>query len=239
MIRAACAAVSLSIAGAACAQLSGSVALVSDYRYRGSTLSDEKPAAQASIAYDHESGGYGGVFASTVSVPNPGRNNLQTIAFAGYARQLRPGVNWDAGAAFTAFSGASEYRYAEIFCGLASDKLSAKVYYAPNYFGQGARAFYAEFNAALPLRDRLRLVAHVGGLHARNPGSGYAPSNYGASNDAASNTNRLDFRTGAALEVHNTHIELAWVAATAAGAAYPVGYVGDRNAVVLSVLHAF
>jgi uncharacterized protein (TIGR02001 family) len=44
----------------------GGLAAVSDYRFRGVSLSDRKPALQADLTVSHNSGAYGGVFASTI-----------------------------------------------------------------------------------------------------------------------------------------------------------------------------
>src|SRR5215470_11326006 len=53
-----------SLPGAAHAQISASVAAVSDYRFRGISQSDRKPALQGSVAYDHPSGLFAGLFVS-------------------------------------------------------------------------------------------------------------------------------------------------------------------------------
>src|SRR5438552_816935 len=53
-------------AGSAAAQLSGTLSGVSDYRYRGNTLTHRLPAAQAGVAYDNPHGWYAGAFGSTV-----------------------------------------------------------------------------------------------------------------------------------------------------------------------------
>ena len=66
MLRGAVALWTLLCASEACAQVSGSVTLVSDYRYRGISLSDGRPTAQLSVAYDRPDGWYMGAFASRV-----------------------------------------------------------------------------------------------------------------------------------------------------------------------------
>src|SRR6266508_589758 len=58
-------------ASVAAAQISGTVNLVSDYRYRGTSLSDDKPAAQLGLTYDDASGWYAGLSASTVRYAEP------------------------------------------------------------------------------------------------------------------------------------------------------------------------
>src|SRR5574338_1631076 len=88
---------SLSLAGGAWAQLSGSLGIVSDYRYRGVSLSDGKPAAQFGVAYDGAGGWYAGAFASTADFGRPARADVQWLPYAGYADSLFPGLAWDVG----------------------------------------------------------------------------------------------------------------------------------------------
>ena len=53
-------------AGACRAQVAGSVGVVSDYRYRGMSLSDGRPAVQLSIDRDFAAGTYAGLMLSSV-----------------------------------------------------------------------------------------------------------------------------------------------------------------------------
>lgn len=46
--------------------VSGAAGVVSDYRYRGYSLSDGRPAAQAGLTASHSSGVYGDVYVSTI-----------------------------------------------------------------------------------------------------------------------------------------------------------------------------
>lgn len=46
--------------------VTGTVGVVSDYRYRGYSLSDERPAAQGGLTASHTSGVYGDIFVSTI-----------------------------------------------------------------------------------------------------------------------------------------------------------------------------
>lgn len=58
--------VSENTAQASSVSAEGGVAAVSDYRFRGLSLSDRKPAVQADLTVSHKNGAYGGVFASTI-----------------------------------------------------------------------------------------------------------------------------------------------------------------------------
>ena len=56
----------------------------------------------------------------------------------------------------------SELNYGEVFLGVATDSVSARVYYSPRYFGESSSAVYGEINATQPLTERIRLHLHVG-----------------------------------------------------------------------------
>jgi uncharacterized protein (TIGR02001 family) len=59
-------AMSADLAHASSVTAEGGLAAVSDYRFRGSSLSDRKPALQADLTVSHKSGAYASVFASTI-----------------------------------------------------------------------------------------------------------------------------------------------------------------------------
>jgi uncharacterized protein (TIGR02001 family) len=151
-------------AGGVHAQVSGNVTWTSDYRFRGVSLSDDAPALQVSLAYDGSGGWYAGAFASSVRRPLGVDASAQLVTYAGYARRIRPGLSWEVGTEYVMLLGASEYDYPEFYIGLASERLSGRLYYAPRYFNEGAPVVYAEINGTQPLSRRLRLLGHVGGL---------------------------------------------------------------------------
>jgi uncharacterized protein (TIGR02001 family) len=194
----------------ASAQVSGSLSLVSDYRFRGESLSDEQPAAQLSVAYDHPSGWYAGAFGSTIQLANQSNRNLQVLSYAGYARRAASGLSWELGADYSVFSGLSDYDYAEVYSGIASDNVSGRIYYAPDYFGQGAGTVYAELNGARRFQNRLRLLGHIGVLR---------HSSANAATDG-SDRSRFDVQTGVGIDLNKASIQLAWVATRNTNTAY-------------------
>ena len=82
--------------------VSGSVALVSDYRFRGVSQSDKGMAIQGGITATHESGAYVGTWASNLAGWGQfGGANMELDLFAGYAIPLG-GATLDVGRADTA-----------------------------------------------------------------------------------------------------------------------------------------
>lgn len=152
-------------APAASAQASGSVSLTSELSVRGMSLSDRRAAPQVSLSYDGEQGWYGGAVAAPQVRLGERDNATELIAYAGYVRRMASGLSWEAGASSTTFQHASDYNYREIYIGLASDRVSGRLYLAPAYYGYGGRVAYAELNSFMALRERLKLIVHAGLLH--------------------------------------------------------------------------
>jgi uncharacterized protein (TIGR02001 family) len=211
------------------AQISGTASIVSDYRYRGITLSDQKPAAQIGLAYDSPLGWYAGAFGSTVRLAPPAGPGAQAMAFAGYAARLPAGISIDVGGDYSAFTGAAGYKYGELYVGVARENLSARIYYSDRYFGQRVNAWYGELNAAQPLIDRVRLLAHVGFLNTHS----YYP--YGPQ----VNQHVVDGRIGIGADVDLFHVELAWVGISTSYVAYGITGSSSPNTVVLTISRQF
>lgn len=85
------------------ADWSGEAGLVSDYRYRGLSLSDRKPAFQASLAVDTEAGFHGELWTSTIK--GGGTGNIEVDASAGYTASLSETVTLDCSATYYAYPG--------------------------------------------------------------------------------------------------------------------------------------
>lgn len=81
--------------------ISGSVGLVSDYRFRGFSQTNQNAAIQGGITVTHDSGFYAGTWGSNVDFPNldiAGNGATAEIDFfGGYATELAPGVTVDVG----------------------------------------------------------------------------------------------------------------------------------------------
>lgn len=215
------------------AQVSGSVALVSDYRFRGVSLSDRGPAVQVSLAYDRSDGWYVGAFASSVRFGDAQQTRAQLLSYAGYAWRLRGDLNAEAGVNYSAFfGGASGYDYPEVYVGLTTDRLCGRLYYAPRYFGEDTPVVYAEFNLAQLLSEHVRLLAHLGGLRR------------GASEetDGGLERYRLDARLGLGTTLRDFDLQVLWVNSDGESGQYP-SYPACRGCVrsawILSVSHSW
>ena len=217
------------IAANVSAQVSGSLTLVSDYRFRGVSLSHDKPAAQLGAVYDDARGWYAGAFASNVQFAYPSSRELQTITFLGYVRRFPSGLSADVGADYSAFTGPGGYSYPEVYWGIAYENLSGRLYYAPRYFAHGSDAIYGEVNGSQPLLDRVRLLVHAGVLRnsSENIYTGSAVHHV------------FDARVGVGVDFDQFSVQLSWVGSSSANAVYAVTGTRGRNAAVLSLSRSF
>jgi len=210
------------------AQVSGSVSAVSNYRYRGVTLSHNDPAAQAALVYDDSRGFYAGAFASTVRIGQPISNEVQGIFFAGYARTTSFGATFEAGAVYSGFTGTTSYAYPEVLVGATYERISARLHYSPNYYGRGSQAIYGELDASHRWVDHVQLVAHVGVLQTN------ARDIYGSTVDPI-----YDGRVGVLFDFDRFNIQLSWVGISESYAGYGLTRVQSKNGVVASVSWLF
>ena len=211
--------------GAVFSQTGGSIALISDYRYRGVSLSDEQPTLRLSIAHDGPGGWYGGASLAGVSL-DPPRRQLQVLGYLGHAGRLSDHLGWEAGAIAVHFSADSQFDYHEWFTGLQGDRWSMRLHYAPDYFGSGARTAYGELNVGLPLSRFTRAAAHVGALMQ----VGGAP--------AEAERVHLDTSLGLAIARNAWDVRLDWITGSRSGV-YPVAYGRAHGVVVLSASLAY
>lgn len=91
--------------------LSASIEMVSDYRFRGVSLSNRKPALQAGAEYTHSSGLFGGVWGS--SVAENGGADVEVDAYIGYGGSAA-GLTYTVAASRYMYPGATGLAYLEL-----------------------------------------------------------------------------------------------------------------------------
>ncbi len=200
------------------AQISASVSAMSDYRYRGISLSGGQAAYSVAANFDTAWGGYAGASLATARMRYT-RVDAQAMVYAGYARRLGESASWDAGVSDTRYHGSSRYNYRELYLGVSGPRLNARIYTAAHYFGVGRRSVYAEVNGSHPLSDSVDLVGHVG---------------YLVKPEA-----RADLRIGINAAFDAWNVQLAWVATREQTPLYPALYTRRPRQGVLSVTRGF
>lgn len=146
------------------------ITLTSDYVYRGVSQSDEDPAVQGGFEFEHPSGFFAGVWASSVDFPNNRQRSrprdLEIDYYAGYGFGL--GAAWSASAQLTRYTypgddPAFDYDYSELSLSVQwSDRLAASAHLSDDLLGRSERATAWELSGRLPLTPRLDAAAGIG-----------------------------------------------------------------------------
>ncbi len=144
--------------------LVGEIELLSDYRYRGVSRSDEDPAARGALTLYHANGLYAGARATTLrgidSYRNRDLGDLQTDLYAGWRGQIGGGFELEAGGNYSLFAGGQGGSdYGELVAALSYQlgpaNLGGGLRYAPSQSGTGGRDMayiYSRAEVAIPFR---------------------------------------------------------------------------------------
>jgi len=224
-LRAALGAALLLVCCGVLAQTGGSIAFVSDYRYRGVSFSHDRPTFRLGVVHDAASGWYAGASLVDVSLDAPGRQ-LQWLGYAGLSGRLSQRLGWEAGVILVHFGADSQYDYHEWFGGVQGERWNMRLHLAPDYFGSRTRTAYAELNAGLPLSRFTRATAHVGALMRLGGASAEAERRH------------LDAGLGLAMARDAWDLQLELTTGGRSGV-YPVAYDRERGVLVLSASYAF
>jgi len=138
-------------------ELSAEINLLSDYRFRGVSRSDEDPALQAALTLGHRSGFYAGARGTTLDGLDGLRRrdlgDFELDLYAGYGRELGGGFEIDAGALYYVFAGGNgRTDYIEPYASLS-------YLIGPVYATAGAK--YAPAQSAIGDEDMLYLFGQV------------------------------------------------------------------------------
>ncbi len=162
------AAISLLTTGVAQAQVSGTVTAVSDYDFRGISLSGTDPALQGSIDWAHGSGFYAGAWGSCCLDFGPGTDSdYEVDIYAGIAGGAEDGFGWDAGIVYYFYRPEERIRsldYPEIYFGGSYGPFDAKFWYTNDYNNLPGEfdAYYIEGNLNFELPQNFTLLVHAG-----------------------------------------------------------------------------
>ena len=206
--------------------LSGNITVVNDYRFRGYTQTNFKPAAQVGIDLTHESGFYLGNWNSNVGWTEG--NSIEMDFYGGWSGEVQ-GLGIDAGVITYVYPGAQGTvtpNTTELYAGVSKGAFGFKVYYTPtNYFGgeNSKNAWYFDSSASFDLGDGWGI-----GLHA-----GYQLLN----NAIDANGNKLsgyfDYKAGVSKDISGWVFDLSVVGAstdnwftTTTSSEHPAGRVG-------------
>lgn len=145
--------------------LSANAAIVSEYRFRGLSLSDKDPAIQGGFDVSHESGFYIGTWGS--SIEPYGGSEFEMDIYAGYATEIG-GLSTDIGILAYTYPGSSDTHYIELYGsvgGTVEETLSwtAGAAYVWDQDNVGSQDnIYLYLDLGMPLGDTpLSLAGHI------------------------------------------------------------------------------
>lgn len=138
---------------------SGSVAVTSDYVFRGITQSDEHPAFQGSLFFGQSTGPYLGVWGSNVDFNDGDEASAEIDLSGGYKWAWGP-VSLDSGIIYYAYPGASDMLDYDYWEGKLTASATAgpatftgSVFVSPDYFAGSDTAMYVNGAASVPIFD--------------------------------------------------------------------------------------
>lgn len=193
-------------AAAANAEVSYTVTAVSDYDFRGVSLSAKDPALQASIDYAHDSGFYAGAWASNIDYGSDIDGDIELDLYLGYAGETEGGMGWDVGIVWYMYPDSSSdvlngissiSDYPEIYAGVSFGPVELKQWYTDDYGGSGLGAMYTELNYGFELPADFGLNLHLG-------------YNYDNGIKASAGETYFDFAVGVSRTVGNFDLELKY-----------------------------
>ncbi len=162
--------------------VTGNVALVSDYRFRGLSQSAGDPAIQGSINLNHSSGFYVGFWASSTEfsnlgvIPDKTYGSQELDLYGGWTGAVAPGLTADAGLLYYAYPsghlGKAEFFEPYASLSMTAGPIGIKVggnyawkQTALDFNGNGKKDdslyVYSELSAGIPTTP-ISLLAHLG-----------------------------------------------------------------------------
>ena len=135
---------------------------VSDYLFNGVSMTDEKPALQASITKSTMSGGYFGTWVSNIDFVDG--SDFEADFYAGYAYTNENALTIDIGISHYTFHGvdaSSLADFSEGFVKFNYQNSNLNFWYAPDYFGTDAGHYVLMLGHSLQVNDDVSLMISI------------------------------------------------------------------------------
>ncbi len=139
---------------------SASVALSSEYIWRGISQTDGDPAISGSFDYAHSSGFYAGTWASSYDFDDEASSEIDV--YAGFSGAFgESGIGYDVGVLRYMFPG-EDYNWNEVYGSLSYSIFNLGVAYSSDTLGSDEDGYYYSLDAAYDLPMGLNLYGGVG-----------------------------------------------------------------------------
>jgi len=150
--------------------LTGNAAIVSDYRFRGYSQTDFRPAIQLGFDIAHDSGFYVGNWNSNVSDFGFPDGNLEMDFYGGWQGEVGGGLGLDVGVLHYWYPGSSSAKggninNTDLYVGTSYGPFALKYSYTPgDFFGapDTKGTWYLDGSASFDLGDGWGIDAHLG-----------------------------------------------------------------------------
>lgn len=223
---------------------SGSVALTTDYMFRGISQTSESAAIQGSFTVADSSGVYFTAWASSLSadatvVPATantpvGNGGIEVDTLLGYAGST-DSFDYDVGVMRynypqdnNTLGGGKNIAYNEVYASVSAAGAKLGVAYSDDYFAESGKFYYTFLDYGMDITDDVSAMVHVGWNKFERSGGFLAGGN---------SSEYFDYKAALATEVKGLGVELAYIGADSiAEAAYGDGAQGRA---VLTVSKSF
>ncbi|EMR14016.1 hypothetical protein MPL1_01921 [Methylophaga lonarensis MPL] len=128
--------------------------LGSDYVFRGVSQTENKPAIQGGVDYEHVTGFYVGTWASNVNFGNENDASIEMNIYGGLANEFgNTGIRYDLGVVRYIYSGESSLNFNELYGSLGYSFFTFAVAHSNDIFNTGERGTYYNlaFDYELPM----------------------------------------------------------------------------------------
>jgi len=164
----------LMLSATASADFSGTIALFSDYDYRGVSQTAGDVALQGSLDYAHGSGFYASAWGSNLDWGDDSDADIEIDYIVGLSREVGDsGVAWDVGLLYYSYPGLSGTNFLEVYGGFSVEHLNFKISYSDDFAGVGESAWYIDGGYNYEWENGWNVLAYGG----YNFGNAYDRSN--------------------------------------------------------------
>lgn len=172
---------------AVASEFSGAATLTSEYIYRGLKMSDGDPAFQLGVDYEHDTGLFVGIWASTIDLRSPiSRRDAELDYYAGFHYKAESPITATVTIlrySFPGQSGMHSYDYNEVLLGATwLEHYSIELGYTSNIYGLSRIGRHWELRSEWPVANVWVIGVALGGNDLSDVGvSRYLHWNVGAS----------------------------------------------------------
>jgi uncharacterized protein (TIGR02001 family) len=154
-----------SVGAATAAEISGNVAIGTDYRFRGISQSDRDPAISGGFDIAGDSGLYAGTWMSSVDFGDGDGAATEWDIYAGYTGDFNDDVSYDVGIIYYLYPSDDadpDYDYIEWVGSMSFGDATVGLVYSHDYFGETGTYFYPNAQYGFSLPGEFSLGLHLG-----------------------------------------------------------------------------